>query len=401
LTNIEVFENYRRTELTVTNPDTVAEVWTTDYLAALADSDPTRTFFPPPFPPPRTFSTETVRQAVRLRRGGSAVRLVLSNEFGCTPLVINEVTASDSDFQSVLPVLRRGQAIWEIPAGQTATSDSVPLSIAAGEELVVSCFVSDSAESATYLQSAQRTGEVAPGNQLGQHRLAGSEPFTSLYWIAQVLIDAPAKGPVIVALGDSITRGDGTTADGDQRYPDHLQRSLNAAGIDGAVVLNAGIGGNRLLRPRVGPSMTDRFDRDVFGVAEASHVVIMGGVNDIALPALLGEPRPSAGDIIDGLLALAHRAQQRGLQPILGTIIPLGGSRVESFLAAGNEDMRQAVNHAIRSQKDWPVADFAAGLAVPEDPTRLAPAFDSGDGLHPADVGARALADAIDLAIFT
>ena len=210
-----------------------------------------------------------------------------------------------------------------------------------------------------YLQSAQRTGEVAPGNQLGQHRLAGSEPFTSLYWIAQVLIDAPAKGPVIVALGDSITRGDGTTADGDQRYPDHLQRSLNAAGIDGAVVLNAGIGGNRLLRPRVGPSMTDRFDRDVFGVAEASHVVIMGGVNDIALPALLGERRPSAGDIIDGLLrwpterngAASSQSWAPSSRSVAAALSPSSLPEMR--------DMRQAVNHAVRSQKDWPVADFA------------------------------------------
>ena len=71
-----------------------------------------------------------------------------------------------------------------------------------------------------------------------------------------MLIDRPASGPVVVTLGDSITRGDGTTPDLDQRYPDHLQRRLLAAGVEGAVVLNAGIGGNRLLRPVIGPSMS-------------------------------------------------------------------------------------------------------------------------------------------------
>jgi lysophospholipase L1-like esterase len=63
------------------------------------------------------------------------------------------------------------------------------------------------------------------------------------------LTDAAADGPVIVAFGDSITRGDVTTTDGEQHYPDHLQARLPAAGIDGAVVLNAGPGGNRLPRP--------------------------------------------------------------------------------------------------------------------------------------------------------
>jgi hypothetical protein len=88
------------------------------------------------------------------------------------------------------------------------------------------------------------------------------QAFTSLYWIARVPSDGTADGPVIVALGDSITRGDGTSADGEQRYPDHLQARLLAENRPGAVVLNAGIGGNRVLRPQVGPPMTERFDRD-------------------------------------------------------------------------------------------------------------------------------------------
>jgi lysophospholipase L1-like esterase len=376
----------------------MTDIWTTAYLAGLASPEDTLPFIPPS----RAFTAQTVRQAVRLGRGGTSVRLVLSNEFGHAPLVIDEVAVSDNDARAVLPALHHGGARWEIPAGQTATSDPVPLTIGAGEELQVSCYLSGNTEPATFLHSAQRTGEVAPGNQLGQHQLTDPERFTSLYWIAKILTDAPANGPVIVAFGDSITRGDRTADDRDQRYPDHLQRRLHAAGADGAVVLNAGIGGNRLLRPRVGPSMTDRFDRDVLGVAETTHVVIMAGINDVALSAVLGQQRPTAGDIADGLLELAHRAQQHGIQPILGTTTPFAfASRPsDSPVAKDNEDIRQAINHALTTQKDWPTADFAASLAAPDDPARLAPAYDSGDGFHPADAGANALANAVDLAMF-
>jgi lysophospholipase L1-like esterase len=188
--------------------------------------------------------------------------------------------------------------------------------------------------------------------------------------------------------------------DRDQRYPDHLQRRLLAAGADDAAVLNAGIGGNRVLRSQVGPSMVERFSRDVLGVAGATHVVIMGGLNDLGLPSQLGQPHPTAGDIAGGLLSLAHRARQHGIQPVLGTITPFGGTPYEAMRADGNPGIWQAVNDAIRSQRDWPVADFAAALADPDDPARLAPAFDSGDGMHPGDAGARALADTIDLALF-
>jgi lysophospholipase L1-like esterase len=85
---------------------------------------------------------------------------------------------------------------------------------------------------------------------------------------------------------------------------------------------------------------------------------------------------------------------------VLGTITPFGGSSMDSFLADGNEDLRRTVNDAVTAQADWPVADFATALADPDDPGRLASAFDSGDGVHPGDAGARALAAVVDLAVF-
>jgi lysophospholipase L1-like esterase len=327
----------------------VTDPWTTAYLAALADPDET----PPFIPQPQAFAAQTLRQSVRLRRGGSALRLVLSNEYGRAPLVIDEVAVDGRT------VLHRGAARWEIPPGRTATSDPVPLSTTAGDDLVVSCFVSDKAGPASYLHSAQRTGEVAPGNRLGDGRLPDAERSTSLYWITRVLTDAPATGPVIVAFGDSITRGDGTTADRDQRYPDHLQRRL-----PDATVLNAGLGANRLLSTFVGPSMADRFARDVLSVPEATHVVIMGGINDIAQE----QQRPTAGEIIEGLFALAGRAQAHGVQPALGTITPFMASIYESFRADGNEDIRRTVNHAITAQQDCP-----SSTSPPGWPTRTTP----------------------------
>ena len=42
--------------------------------------------------------------------------------------------------------------------------------------------------------------------------------------------------------------------------------------------------------------------------------------------------------------------------------------------------------------------DFADVVAEPGDPEQLAPAFDSGDHLHPDAAGYRAMARAVDLA---
>jgi lysophospholipase L1-like esterase len=187
----------------------------------------------------------------------------------------------------------------------------------------------------------------------------------------------------------------------DQRYPDHLQRALIAAGLSGAVVLNAGISGNRVLLPGFGPAMTDRFDRDVLGVPEATHMIVMGGLNDLGGPAVFGGRRPTAAEVTAGLRELARRAAAHGIRPVLGTTTPLLGSVYESFRAEGNEQIRLALNEALRAQRDWPVADFAASVADPADPGRLAPAYDCGDGIHLSDAGARALAQALDPALFS
>jgi lysophospholipase L1-like esterase len=43
------------------------------------------------------------------------------------------------------------------------------------------------------------------------------------------------------------------------------------------------------------------------------------------------------------------------------------------------------------------VIDFDAVVRDPSDPSRILPAFDSGDHLHPNDAGYQAMANAIDL----
>ena len=71
------------------------------------------------------------------------------------------------------------------------------------------------------------------------------------------------------------------------------------------------------------------------------------------------------------------------------------------FWTTAMEEKRRAVNRRIRTgNASDAVIDFDKVLRDPGHPTRLLPDYDSGDHVHPNDVGYRAMADAIDLSLF-
>jgi lysophospholipase L1-like esterase len=63
--------------------------------------------------------------------------------------------------------------------------------------------------------------------------------------------------------------------------------------------------------------------------------------------------------------------------------------------------MIDAVNEFIRTSGAFDaVVDFNAAVRDPAHPQHFLPAYDSGDHLHPGDAGYKAMANAIDLALF-
>jgi lysophospholipase L1-like esterase len=218
---------------------------------------------------------------------------------------------------------------------------------------------------------------------------------------------SPDAAGAIVAFGDSITDGSRSTPDTNNRWPDHLARRLQAQGIRMGV-LNAGIGGNRVLSETTLPAGVDvravgagvnalaRFEHHVLSLPGVTHVIVLEGINDI------GNARenltPTAEDLIAAHKQLIEQAHARGIKIIGATLTPFWGA---NYYTDAGEAKREAVNEWIRSGKAYDgVIDFDKATRDPGDPKKFLDRFDSCDYLHPSDAGYKAMGDAIDLSLF-
>jgi lysophospholipase L1-like esterase len=358
------------------------------------------------------FDKQTVRQIVRTSIGGDQVRVRLANTFGAVPLVIGAARLALRDSgERINPASDQvltfsGSPSIAIPPGAIVISDPVALTVPALSELAVSIYFPEPTTSTTVHAFAFQTNYFSP---VGDFTAEATMPVekTAQTWAFLTGVDVTVTEPtgVVVALGDSITDGVLSTSDTNQRWPDLLTERLTAETDQPAMaILNAGIGGNRVLNDPpegfefAGPNALARFDRDVLAQPGVTHLIVFEGINDIGLPVLVGDPAQfeSADALITGLRQLAERAHEHGIVAIGATITPFAGSMI--FSDEG-ETIRQAVNDWIRTSDAFDgVIDFDEVVRDPGQPTRLLPAFDSGDLLHPNDAGFRAMAESIDLA---
>jgi lysophospholipase L1-like esterase len=364
---------------------------------------------------PSDLTDATLRQIVHLSIGGKTLRIHLSNAFGTSALHLTSVhvarpispASSAIDPASDKALQFSGSPDVLIPPGAQYISDPIDYPSAPLSDIAITFHLDSPPSQQTGHPGSRATTYIAQGDVVSQTELTGAKTVEHWYVIAGIDVSAPPATFSVVALGDSITDGHAATTNGNDRWTDVLARTLQAnPSTRNIAVLNHGIGGNHLLTDGLGPNVLARFDRDVLAQAGVRYVIVLEGINDLGSLARL----PTATE--DQHAALVHRmigayqqiiarAHAEHIKLIGATILPDGGSGYYHPGTADDSD-RQQVNQWIRAAGHFDaVVDLDKIMADPQDPTRMRPAYDSGDHLHPSPVGYKVMGEAFPASLFT
>lgn len=369
----------------------LAERWTTTWGTTLISA---------PGDDALALSGVMVRHIVHVSLGGARVRVRFSNAFGTAPLQLKAVHVALRSMGAAIDPASDRALKWNgaesvtIAQGELATSDPVELALPAFADLAVTSIFGDGTRGETYHNQALQTSYVAAAaSDPGATDLTGATEILRWYFLDGVDVATQNGAKAVVALGDSITDGNGTSNNQNERWTDVLAKRAFAAQRM-LTVVNEGYAGNQIVNDDSGgPAATSRFRRDVLGNAGVTHVIIFEGINDI------GARKLPAATIIDGLRNLIDQAHTAGLKVVGTTLTPDKGS---GYYTDDCELTRQTVNQFLRgadSKLDG-VIDADVILRDPSAPAQLLPMYDCSDHLHPNANGYAALGGAIDLGLF-
>jgi lysophospholipase L1-like esterase len=345
----------------------------------------------------------TIRQIVRVSVAGKRLRLRFSNEGGsdALPLGAVHVGAAGPD-GAVLPgsdhvVTFDGHGSVAIPDGAPLLSDAVAMKVDALQKLVVSIYVPGAVTRGGYHNLYQYVAG-AHGEQTGAAQFQNQKLMALTALVSRVEVEPVTPSNVVVTLGDSITEGAQSTFNAFHGWPDRLADRLAAAHSNWSVV-NAGIGGNRLLRYGRAPSALARLDRDVLSVPGIKAIILLEGINDISHGFYPPTEPVTLATLIAADRQIIARAHEHGIRVIGATLTPDKGARAST---PKGEAVREGLNQWIKTGGEFDgVIDFAPSVADPADPLAIRLGFNLADHLHPNDIGYQSMANAIDLGVIT
>ena len=390
-----------------------ANHWVASWASSMMAPDPQNN---QPALDPTLLTDATIREVVHLSLGGPQIRVHLSNATGNQPLTVDSVFVARPvsgrlgviDPKSQHAVLFAGQSNVTIPSGADLLSDPIPFDVPALSDLAISFHLTSPPHLETTHAGARATTLLVRGEHGNAPNFDTLAPVREEHWYQLSAVDvaaSPSAG-TIVAFGDSITDGRGSTTDGNTRWTDFLASRLQSdSRTRDRAVVNEGIGGNHLLTDGLGASALARMDRDVLAQDGVRAVILFEGINDIGSLARGQDAPPDqhaalVARMISAYRQIIWRAHAHGIKVMGATLTPFSGSDYYRPTSASEAD-RQAVNTWIRTPGHFDaVIDFDQFMRDARDPSTLQPASDSGDHLHPGSAGYKRMADLIPISLF-
>ncbi len=136
----------------------------------------------------------------------------------------------------------------------------------------------------TFHWDGRQTAYIADGHRVADTALPRPETFQARLLLSAIEVEARQPAPfssVIVALGDSITEGNGA-----RPTPTGAGPMCSPPGWPGRHrgAQRPGLSGGQLLRAGMGEAGRARFERDVLDVPGVQAVIVALGINDIGWP---------------------------------------------------------------------------------------------------------------------
>ena len=380
------------------------------------------------FPEPGYSATnQSFRMIIRPDIWGRQLRIRLSNAHGSKPITFKDLYVGMQSMSSaILPGTNRqiqfyGLDIVTIEAGQWAVSDPVTLDfitnlkdpLLTGKTIAVSFQVSGNSGPMTYHAKALQTSYLSEpdAREVCSSQEEAGFPYSTTSWFFLDAVDMNMNAPtkVIVAFGDSISDGSGSTINGNDRWPDVVSRKLHAKFGDSVAMINQGIGGNQILGPpdstsaaeRIGGiSALKRLERDVVNMTGVSTVIWLEGINDFGFTGVSEE------DVIEGVKhgVAVMRKSIPGVRIIGATLTTALNATTAGHGKKSVDTRRRAFNNFVRTTNIYDgIIDFDA-VTIYEATGELKPEMvpnscigGPGDKLHPNRIGYQSMAAAVDV----
>jgi lysophospholipase L1-like esterase len=355
-------------------------------------------------PPSPGLTNNSLRQVVRVSIGGDTLRMRFCNTFSTSSVTMKSVqiavSTGGSDINSATSkeLKFNGNAQVTMNAGAIIVSDPITFALTPRMTLAITINYGSTSSSITGHPGSRTTSYLLSGVSNSSTSFANAVTTEHWYNILGIDVRATSVSASVAILGNSITDGRGTTTDMQNRWTDILsERLVVNSGTEQVGILNAGIGGNCLLKDCLGPSGVSRFQRDILDQPGIKVAIVAEAVNDIGGVNSSNGATSMYNSLVSAYTKMITDAHAKNIKIYGATIMPFKGN---GYYNISSEQCRNNINNWIRtSGKFDAVIDFDKVMGSTSDPAKL-PSSYQDDGLHPDAAGYKKMGESIDLNLF-